>query len=165
MKFLSRAAAGLAGVGLLIMAFLGVTDIVGTQFAGRPIPGTVEITRSLMVFCIMLGLAHAEAEGKHIRVEIGIDLLPRGIRRYFHVLAPLMMAILFAMIAWFGWDALRQSIESREYDEGSIAIPLWPARLALALGATMMVAQSILRIRDVSRVERDDSAEQPLAPL
>lgn len=165
MKPLSRAAAALAGVGLLMMAFLGVADIIGTQFLGRPVPGTVEITRGLMVFCIMLGLAHAEAQGKHIRVEIGVEHLPPRARRYFNVLAPLGMAILFALIAGFGWDALWKSVATGEYDEGSIALPLWPARLALAVGATMMAAQSVLRIREVWRAGPDETAERPLAPL
>ena len=165
MKRLSLLAAGCAGVGLLCMAFLGVADIIGTQFLRRPVPGTVELTRALMVFCIMLGLAQAEAEGKHIRVEVAIDLLPVRWRRYFNVLAPLSMAILFAAIAWGGWDMLRQSIANREYAEGLIKIPFWPARLALAVGATMMVLQSLANVRKVLRRAVDQPLDQPLAPL
>lgn len=165
MRGLSLAAARVAGIGLMVMACLGVADIIGTQFLGLPVPGTVEITRALMVFCIMLGLALAEADGKHIRVEILIERLPPKLRRYFNLLAPLSMAILFAAIAWFGWDALLQSVASKEYDEGSIAIPGWPSRLALAVGATMMVAQSIFRMREVFRDKAEKAQEQPLAPL
>ncbi|MEP6656179.1 MAG: TRAP transporter small permease [Betaproteobacteria bacterium] len=165
MTRLSLVAAGCAGVGLLCMAFLGVADIIGTQFLRRPIPGTVEITRGLMVFCIMLGLAQAEAEGKHIRVEVVIDLLPGRLRRYFNVLAPISMAILFGAIAWAGWDMVRQSIANREYDEGLIKLPLWPARLALAVGATMMVVQSLANVRRVLRRAVDQPQAQPLAPL
>jgi TRAP-type C4-dicarboxylate transport system permease small subunit len=163
MKRLSFVAAGCAGFGLLYMAFLGVADIIGTQFLRRPIPGTVEVTRCLMVFCIMLGVAQAEAEGKHIRVEVAIDLLPLRVRRYFNVLAPLSMTILFGAIAIAGWDMLRQSIANHEYDEGLIHLPLWPARLALAVGATMMVLQSLANTRNVLRRAVDAPAH--LAPL
>ena len=163
MKRLSLIAAGFAGFGLLFMAFLGVADIIGTQFLRRPIPGTVELTRSLMVFCIMLGVAQAESESKHIRVEVAVDLMPLRIRRYFNVLAPLSMALLFGAIAWAGWDMLRQSIANREYDEGLIHLPLWPARLALAIGATMMVLQSLINARKFLRRAVDLPAH--LAPL
>ena len=165
MKRLSLIAAGFAGFGLLFMAFLGVADIIGTQFLRRPIPGTVELTRGLMVFCIMLGVAQAESEGKHIRVEIVVDLLPLRVRRYVNVLAPLSMALLFGAIAWAGWDMLRQSIANHEYDEGLIRLPLWPARLALAVGATMMVVQSLANVRKVSRRAVDQPQDQPLPPL
>jgi TRAP-type C4-dicarboxylate transport system permease small subunit len=147
------------------MAFLGVADIIGTQLLRRPIPGTVELTRGLMVFCIMLGVAQAEAEAKHIRVEVMIDLLPLRLRRYFNVLAPISMAILFGAIAWAGWDMLRQSIVNREYDEGLIRLALWPARLALAFGATLMAAQSLVNVRKVLRRTIDQPQGQPLAPL
>jgi len=163
MSRLSFVAAACAGVGLLFMAFLGVADIIGTQFLRSPISGTVEFTRQLMVFCIMLGVAQAEAEGKHIRVEVAIGLLPVAWRRYFNVLAPTSMAILFAAIAIFGWDMLRQGIVNREHAEGLIKIPFWPARLALALGATLMTLQCLVNARKVMR--RNVEQREHLAPL
>ena len=163
MTRLSLVAAACAGVGLLFMALLGVADIVGTQFLRSPVHGTVELTKALMVFCIMLGIAQAEAQGKHIRVEVAVALLPRRVQRYFDVLAPLSMAILFAAVAWGGWDMLRQSIANHEHSEGLMKIPFWPARLALAVGATMMVAQSLVNVRKVLRraVDQPQDAVQP----
>lgn len=165
MTRLSLIAAACAGVGLMFMALLGVSDIVGTQFLGRPVQGAVELTKALMVFCIMLGIAQAEAQGKHIRVEVAIGLLPRRAQRWFDVLAPLSMAILFAAVAWGGWDMLRQSIANQEHSEGLIKLPFWPARLALAIGATLMVAQCLVNVRKVLRRAVDqplDSVQPPL---
>ena len=165
MTRLSLIAAACAGVGLMFMALLGVADIIGTQFFGKPVHGAVELTKGLMVFCIMLGIAQAEARGKHIRVEVAIGLLPRRAQRWFDVLAPLSMAILFAAVAWGGWDMLRQSIANQEHSEGLIKIPFWPARLALAVGATMMVAQCLVNVRKVLRRAVDqplDSVQPPL---
>jgi TRAP-type C4-dicarboxylate transport system permease small subunit len=164
MNRLSLVAASLAGFGLLSMALLGVSDVIGTQFLRQPVPGTVELSKALMVFSIMLGVAKAEADGKHIRVAIATDRLPLRMRRIINLLAPLSMAVLFAAIAWGGWDMLRQSIANREYDEGLIQLPLWPARLALAIGATMMVAQCLINLRRGLR-RAVDPPDQPLAPL
>jgi TRAP-type C4-dicarboxylate transport system permease small subunit len=165
MSRLSLAAAACAGVGLLFMALLGVADIIGTQFLRSPVHAAVELTRALMVFSIMLGVAQAEAQGKHIRVEVAVGLLPLRARRYFNVLAPLTMAILFAAIAWGGWDMLRQSIANREHSEGLIKIPFWPARLALAVGATLMVGQCLVNVRRVLRQAIDRPGEAVRPPL
>ena len=158
-------AARIAGVGLLLMALLGVADIIATQFLKSPIPGVVEITRGMMVFCIMLGLALAESDGKHIRVEIGLERLPARLRHYLNALAPISMAVLFALIAWFGWHAFWQSVVSKQYDQGSLQLPLWPARLALATGATLVALQALVRIARVLRQPTGRDGEQPLAPL
>jgi TRAP-type C4-dicarboxylate transport system permease small subunit len=60
---------------------------------------------------------------------------------------------------------LRQSIANREYAEGLLKIPFWPARLALAIGATMMALQSLANVRKVLRRAVDQPLDQPLAPL
>lgn len=141
---LSVMAASLSGVCLLFMGFLGVADIIGTHFLGRPIPGGVEITKALMVCVIMLGMALAEAQGRHIRVGVVAEHLPRRLQGPLEVLSHFAMAVMFAAIAWFGWDAFWGSIVRYEYDEGLIQVPLWPARLLLALGATLMTVQASL---------------------
>lgn len=165
MNRLSMIAAGCAGVGLLCIALLGVADIIGTQFLGRPVPGTLEITKTLLVFCILLGVAQAEADGKHIRVQVAVNAMPTRLSRVLDLLAPLSMAVFFGAIAWAGWDMLRQSVTSGEYDEGLIKLPLWPARLALAVGATLMTAQCLVNMVRRLRGSRVPQRDEPLAPL
>jgi TRAP-type C4-dicarboxylate transport system permease small subunit len=132
-----------AGVALLAMAFLGFADIVGINVFRTPVPGVVEITSSLMVASIFLGLPITEARGQNIRVEVLLDFLPRAVRLALDVIARLSMAAMFSLVAWFGSQSLIKSIQTNEYAQGLIEVPYWPARLALFIGATLVAVQAL----------------------
>ena len=144
MKFISLAAAGLAGIALIMMALIGTADVIGSQFFGLPVPGTVEIGASLMVAGIALGLPMAQHARRHVRVEILVDRLPPRLRHALDILAQLSLALMLAGIAWMGWRMFLTSIATNEFSQGLIEISTWPARLALALGATLAVVQTIV---------------------
>jgi TRAP-type C4-dicarboxylate transport system permease small subunit len=141
--WLTRVCSYLAGIALLVMAFLGAADIVGIQLFGYPIPGVVEITSSLMVASVFLGLPITEARGQNVRVEVLVENAPRPLRRALDVLAALSMVVLFLLIAWFGWQSFVRSVETNEYAQGLIEVPYWPARLALVFGAVLVALQAL----------------------
>ena len=144
MKRLSRVFAVLSGIGFLAMAFLGVSDVIGTQFLDSPIPGTYEITMALMVTSLFFGVALAQAERKHVRVEILVSMAPPALKRFLAFLSELSITVLFAAIAWFGWAAFWRSVVVDEYTQSILELRLWPPRLALALGATLLVIQALV---------------------
>lgn len=153
MKYVSLAAAGLAGAALILLALIGTADVIGSQFFGRPVPGTVEIGASLMVAGIALGLPMAQYARRHIRVEILVDRAPPRLRAALDIVAQLSLALMLGGIAWMAWRMFFTSIATKEFSQGLIEIAMWPARLALAVGATLAVVQTIVLILRPERVE------------
>lgn len=143
---LDRWAATLAGLALLLMMLIGAANVVGTKLLGLPVPGTYELTETLMVASAFLAMALAHADNSHIRVELLIDRLPPRGRALADAFAQLCTAGFFAAIAWFGWSAALHSLRVGEFSSGSLPLPMWPARLALALGATLMVVQGVAHL-------------------
>lgn len=141
-SWLTRVCSYFSGVALLAMAFLGVADIVGVHLFASPMPGMVEITSSLMVAAVFLGLPMTEARGQNVRVEILVQRAPRVIMVALALLSRLAIAALFALIAWFGTQSFMRSIATNEYAQGLIEVPYWPARLALVVGAALVVLQA-----------------------
>lgn len=139
---LNRAAAFLAGIALLSMALLGAVDVVSGRFFRAPVPGALELTETLMVCSVFFAVALAQEHKRHIRVELLINLFPRRARAAADVLAYLATLGVFALIAWYGWHMALYSYGAGEYQSGLLNFPLWPARLSLALGASLMVLQS-----------------------
>jgi TRAP-type C4-dicarboxylate transport system permease small subunit len=140
---LDLAGAVVAGVGVLVMMLIGAFDVVATHFLGRPIPGAFEITEAMMVASIFLAAAMAQRERKHIRVEILVDRLRPRARAILDLVAHLVTLGVFALITWYAWAAAAKSLAIGEFSAGLIRFPVWPAKLALAIGAAMMVMQSI----------------------
>ena len=148
---LDRWAAILAGLALFMMMIVGAADIIGTKIFDQPVPGTYEITETFMVASAFLAMALAQAERSHIRVELLVNRLPQRLRAVVDAFGQVCTAAVFIGIGWFGWSSALHSMQVGEFSSGSLPMPLWPARLALALGATLMVVQSLADMwRDIS---------------
>jgi TRAP-type C4-dicarboxylate transport system permease small subunit len=62
-----------------------------------------------------------------------------------------LSALFAAAIAYYGWRAFGRSVAQGEFASGIVQFALWPARLALALGASLMVVASLGRVADALR--------------
>lgn len=138
----NRAGARLAAFAIVAMMFVGAADVVLTRL-GRPLAGAFELTESLMVACVFLALAQAQASGGHIRVDVLLRAAGPRQRAALDALAHLLSLALYAAIAAYGWREFGSSLASGEYAAGIVKLALWPARLALAAGATLMSAQTL----------------------
>ena len=140
---LAFAGSFLAGLCVLTMMAVGAIDIIGTAFFGLPLPGAYEGTATLLVASVFLALALSQAEGRTIRVELLLERLPRRGRAGFDVLAHALTAVFWGFVAWYGWSIAVESTRLGEYTSGAINFPVWPAKVCLAAGATLLVAQAL----------------------
>lgn len=138
---LNRLAAILACAALLLMALAGVLDILLTAFFQTALPGGVELSESLLVACVFLPVAWTQARRGHVAMGFLRERLGPSGRRTLDALAALSGLGFFGVLAWQGWRLAWRSLTVGEYAAGLIAFPLYPAKLALAAGLTLMVLQ------------------------
>jgi len=162
----------LSGVAMLLMMVAGTADIITSNLdklglPSKPVPAAFEFMATMMVVVVFLAISLAQSRRSHIQVELVINLLPGGLRKALEVLHHLLSATLFALIAWFGWQAGLHSFRVGEFAAGLINYPIWPARLVLAFGATLMVVQCLLDLAAVfsSRFATEDRPHPPEATL
>jgi len=140
---LGAAGVAVAGASLLIMVLLGAFDIIGTKL-DRPIPGVLEATEALMVLGVFLALPYTQAKRQHIAVDLVVTRLGPAARRILDLLTLGLTLFVFSLIAWRGWVLAAKSVAIREYANGIVPFPVYPAKIALAVGASLMVCQIIL---------------------
>ena len=143
LRWLRRGAALVAGLAMMIMMLTGALDMIGTNVFLKPIPAAFEFMATAMVIVIFFSIALAQANRAHIRVEILTARLPRPLRWVTDVLQYSLSLAFFLFIAWFGWKAGFRSFEVGEYASGLVNWPIYPARFALALGASLMALQCL----------------------
>jgi TRAP-type C4-dicarboxylate transport system permease small subunit len=136
----------LAGASLVLMTLLGAADIVGTKFFNYPIPGTFEATEALMVLTVFLSLAHVQARRDHIAIDLVVSRLSANARRALELGARLLTLGVFAVMGWQGWALGLASVRDREYASGIVQFPVYPSKLALAVGVTLLVLQALLDV-------------------
>ncbi len=154
MARINAACGVLSGIALLLMMVAGSLDILTTNLnwvglQSRPIAGAFEFIGAMMVVSVFLSVSLAQERREHIQVEMLVHMLsPRG-RKAAEVWHYLLGAVFFALIAWASWPAALHSFRVGEFAAGLINFPIWPARMFLAFGATLVAAQCVLDILGV----------------
>ncbi len=156
--WLSRLALGLlllGTVGMIASMLAGVADVVGTEFFGRPLLGTLEFTESTMVLIVFGALAYAQERRAHIRVELlYAHVGPRG-KALMEAITHIVAFVFFALLAWQGLGELRYSWEMKEATMGSVRFPLYPARSLLLLGVALLLLRLAMDVvDDIARLRR-----------
>lgn len=146
MARINAACGVLSGIALLLMMAVGTADILTTNLnwiglASRPLPGAFEFIGMMMVVSVFLGVSLAQARRAHIQVEMVLQMLPARGQKAAEVWHYLLGAAFFGLIAWAGWPAALHSFRIGEFAAGLINFPIWPARMFLAFGATLVAAQ------------------------
>ena len=155
----------LGSVGMMLSMLICVADVAGTNFIGRPVPGTLEITESTMVLIVFGALAYTQEKRGHIRVEILHGHMSPRIKSLMDAVTHFLAFVFFALLTWQSIGELSYSWELKEATMGAVRFPLYPARALLTIGAALLIAQLALDvIADVGRMWRGKGPPQPHAP-
>lgn len=132
------------GFGMMVSTLLGAADVVGTQFFGRPVHGALEITESTMVVIVFGALTYAQIRRNHIRVELFYTHAGPRLQAFMDLFSHLMAILFFSLLAWQAFHEAMFSLQIDESTVGLIRIPLWPARIILVSGTSLLIVQLTL---------------------
>ncbi|MGH3359443.1 MAG: TRAP transporter small permease subunit [Nocardioidaceae bacterium] len=140
--------AALAVLCIVVMLVAIIADVTRRALAGKSVEGVVELGEVMMVAIVFLGLGYAEARGTHVSMTLLIrKLSPRwaGLVNAFGLL------IVIAVVGWMVYvtaDRALLSFETQEYRFGLVRVPVWPARIAVAVGLAVYFLELVLRLID-----------------
>lgn len=155
----------LGTLGMIAAMLVGVADVVGTEFLGRPVLGTLEFTESTMVLVVFGALAYAQERRAHIRVELLYSHVgPRG-KSFMEAVTHIVAFIFFTLVAWQGYVELLYSWEIKESTMGSVRFPLYPARVLLLFGVALLLLRLAIDIaQDIGRLRRGEPPPEVALP-
>lgn len=133
----------LGGIGLLVSMSLGMGDVIGSLF-NHPLPGALEVTESTMVLIVFGGLAYAQIRQRHLRVELAYLQAGPRMRSVMDIIASLSGIFFFALLTWQAWNEMIFSFQIGETTSGLVSFPLLPARVAVVIGAGLLIMQLFL---------------------
>jgi TRAP-type C4-dicarboxylate transport system permease small subunit len=82
-----------------------------------------------------------QAQRRNIAVDVISARLPVGAQRSISLLSNLLGLIFFGLIAWQGWLLAWESARVQEYAQGGVQIPVFPSKIAFAIGMTLLVLE------------------------
>jgi TRAP-type C4-dicarboxylate transport system permease small subunit len=131
------------GAGLAALALLGIFVIMMAQVAMRELqlqlPAADDISAYLCVATAFFALAATFKRGELIRVGMGIERLSPARRRVAEALVLFLAACVMAYVTRWTFADMLFSWNIEEVAQGTVAIPLWIPKLAMPLGAGLLL--------------------------
>jgi C4-dicarboxylate transporter DctQ subunit len=139
---LTRAA---AGIFLISSVAINFANIIGRYFFSVSIPWAEEIMLFLMVGCVFTGCCAVAWEGRQIRMDVIIAMMPAKVRDLFHLLSDLVLIAAAAAVTAFAWPVITQLAA---FDERSQAanFPLVIPQAMVPIGYTLMALLVAVRL-------------------
>jgi TRAP-type C4-dicarboxylate transport system permease small subunit len=130
--------AGLAALSLLGIFLIMMAQVVMRELA-RQLPAADDISAYLCVATTFFALAATFKRGELIRVGIVVDRLSPAARRVAELLALTLAAGVMGYVTRWTFADMLFSWEIEEVAQGTVAIPLWIPKLAMPLGAGLLL--------------------------
>jgi C4-dicarboxylate transporter, DctQ subunit len=139
---LTRAA---AGIFLISSVAINFANIIGRYFFSVSIPWAEEIMLFLMVGCVFTGCCAVAWEGRQIRMDVIIAMMPAKVHDLFHLLSDLVLIAAAAAVTAFAWPVITQLAA---FDERSQAadFPLVIPQAMVPIGYTLMALLVTVRL-------------------
>jgi TRAP-type C4-dicarboxylate transport system permease small subunit len=132
---------------VFLIASVGINfvNIIGRYFFSISIPWAEEMMLFLMVGCVFTGCCAVAWEGRQIRMDVVLAILPHKLRELIEVLSELTMIAAAAAVTVFAWPVISQLAA---FDERSQAanFPLVIPQAMVPIGYTLMALVVAVRL-------------------
>jgi len=148
-------------VALFVMAFVGA-EVLMRYFFSMPIPGHLEGSELLMPIIVFLALSYTQATRGHVGMDLVLDALSPGVRRYATMGTLLLSIFVCAVLAFF---SAKNALQLWRYNDVTMTppyFPTWPSGASIALGYTLICFRmyvQLLNLYDPKRFPANEPAE------
>jgi TRAP-type C4-dicarboxylate transport system permease small subunit len=122
---------------LISSVAINFANIIGRYFFSVSIPWAEEIMLFLMVGCVFTGCCAVAWEGRQIRMDVVVGMMPAKVRDFFYLLSELVLIATAVAVTVFAYPVIAQLAA---FDERSQAanFPLVIPQAMVPIGYTLM---------------------------
>lgn len=131
---------------LLLIFVLLIAELFFRYFAGAPMVWTSELTQLIFGVYIVLSGGYIMAHGGHVNVDLLYARLPLRVRAVIDILTSVLFFLFVGALLYFGSSMAWESMSFWERSQSAWDPPIWPAKLAIPVGAALLLAQGIVKL-------------------
>ncbi|SEL55293.1 TRAP-type mannitol/chloroaromatic compound transport system, small permease component [Roseovarius azorensis] len=164
---LERLLALLSGLAVFSLMVLAVFSVGGRNFFSQPLPGYVDWIEQIMPLIAFMGVAYAQRDGGHIRMDIVVGLLRGRVLWLVEFLTTIAILVLMLLMVWGSWAHFDRSFDwaaplwSRD-STIDIGLPIWPAKILAPIAFSVLSLRLMLQLWAYGRAIVS-GAENPVA--
>ncbi len=146
LTFVTRTAATLAGLCILIVAFIVVYEIIMRGLLGSPTEWVLEISTYLIIVAGFLGFAVAFRDGAHIGVDILTSHFSPRLGAAVRLLMTAIAVFLFFIFMTESTDMVMASYKYNKLSPSILRFPLYIPQISMVVGSALLMLELIRRI-------------------
>jgi TRAP-type C4-dicarboxylate transport system permease small subunit len=143
---------------LISSVAINFANIIGRYFFSVSIPWAEEIMLFLMVGCVFTGCCAVAWEGRQIRMDVLIGMMPPRLRAFFYLLAELVLIAVAIAVTVFAWPVIQQLAAFDERSEAA-NFPLVIPQAMVPIGYGLMGLLVAVRLLTRRRPNADAGAQ------
>ena len=136
----------IAGGCLFVVTGLIVVDATSRTIFDKAFMGMHDVLKIFLAWVASVGLAYALITGRHVRVTLFVLRMPPLARSGCELFTDIVGTSFFTFLTILTWPFFWESMLIREVPMGPVPTPVWMAKLALAIGSTLIMTEFWLRL-------------------
>ena len=128
---------------ILILMGLTTADVVFRYILKSPLKGAYEISELLFLSAVFLGMGYTQLFREHVNADLLVSRFSKHTNLILETVMLFPALVIYGLLTWQGTKVFLQSFSILEFRWGLIQIPLWPARLAVPMGAFLLCLRFI----------------------
>ena len=135
----------LLGLALIVAVLYNFVNVVGRYGFGRTFISADEVQIYIMIYIAFLGAAVATWRRMHLRMDVLLQRMPRGVQAGLGALELALVVVLAAFVLYVSSGYVKQmaGLDARSQNAG---IPMWIPHSAIVLGFGLIAVLSVLQI-------------------
>lgn len=143
---MERSLTGIAAGLLAVVMIVGAVDVVAGELFGTFLAFKVDMSGTLCAAAIFLAWPLVERRDEHIAVDLFDRVTPAWLKLLRGWLALAAALVVFGLIARGMWGMALSSFAIRETSAATLGYPIWPAKLACAVGASLVLVTLAFKV-------------------
>lgn len=131
---------------LLVVFFLLMAELLFRYFAGAPKVWTAELAQMLFGVYAVLSGGYIMAHSGHANVDLLHSHFPPRLKALVDIITSMMFFAFIGGVLYFGGSMAYDSISFWEHSQSAWNPPVWPIKLMIPVGATLLLLQGIVKI-------------------
>ena len=133
--------------GSIVMLLMGLitVDVICRKLS-ISFPGVYETVQILTVAIVFLGISYVQKEKGHIFIKVATTKLPQKMQKGLDFLGYLIGLFICGIITSQSFLVAWESVTIFEYTSGIVHIPVWPAKVIVAIGFMLMTTRIVFDI-------------------
>ncbi|QJD60655.1 TRAP transporter small permease subunit [Pseudomonas sp. gcc21] len=128
-----------------IFAFL-ILEVFLRYMFNSPTVWTNELTQMLFGAYAVLSGGYLLAHRGHVNVDLFHSQLKPRARAVVDILGSIIFFIFILALLYFGYEMAHESVSSWETSYSAWNPPIWPIKVAIPVGATLLLLQGIVKL-------------------